>query len=187
MSPQGSQVVLLAFLLLSGICIVVGFQFLWYEKSTWPIPFFTGATVALLTLFAWFRSRRDVDLRDASPTEITTPEGMRVSADARSLASPALLQTLANVLQILSHREPLPEPDGLVNDDGVPVEGSKADALSIVRSINEGIRENMGEFATMFAPQNRAEAIQQPILTQDGDDSLVEANVATSPDPQQPL
>lgn len=186
LKPQGSQVVLLAFVLFSCICIFVGFQFLWYEKSAWPIPFFTGATVALATLFAWLHSRRDIDLRDAPPTVITTPAGMHVSADARSLASPALLQGLANVLQILSHREPLSEPDGLVNEDGVPVEGSKAEAVSIVRAINEDIREHIGEFATMFVRRDRADSIQQPVLSQEGDNSLIETNVVTSPVPQQP-
>ena len=183
--PQGSQVVLLAFVLVSSICIFVGFHFLWSERSSWPIPLVTGAIIALATLFAWFHARRDIDLRDAPPTEITTPAGMHVSTDARSLASPALLQGLTNVLQILSHREPLPEPDGLVNEDGVPVQGSKAEAVSIVRAANEGIREHMGEFATMFAPQDRAEAIQQPVLNQEGDNSLIEANAPASPDPQQ--
>lgn len=184
--PQGSQVVLLAFVLLSCICLLVGFYFLWSENSAWPIPLVIGAIITVATLIAWFHSRRDIDLRDAPPTEITTPAGVRVSVDARSLASPALLQGLANVFQILSQREPLPDPDGLVNKDGVPVQGSKAEAVSIVRATNEDIREQTGELANMFAPPDRAGAIRQPELTQEGDNSLIEANIAISPDPQQP-
>ena len=184
--PQGSQVILLAFVLLSCICILVGFYFLWSANSAWPIPILIGATVALATLFAWFHSRRDIDLHGAASTEITTPEGLRVSTDPRTLASPALLQGLTNALQILSHREQLPDPDGLVNEDGDPVQGSKAEAVSIVRAVNDDIREQTGEFANLFAPPVRAQAIRQPELIQEGDNSLIEANVTTPPDPHQP-
>ena len=181
--PVGSQVLLVAIVIVSGMCFLTGFFFLWYDRSGWPIPVLTGAILALLALFAWFTSKRDVDFSHASPTQIITPTGLEVTADARSLASPDLLQGLTRVLQIVNHREPLPDPDGLVNNEGVPVEGSKADAVSRVCAINQLIRKQTGEFTTMFSSDDQADVVRQPLLSREGDSSLAESNIAASTEP----
>lgn len=181
--PVGSHVLLIAMVILSGICLMTGFIFLWYGKSGWCIPVGLGSIFLLLTLLAWFYSRRDIDLRDASPTQITTtPNGIELSADARSLNSPKQLQRLADILSILSHREPLPEPDGLIDREGTPIVESKAEAVIKVRTMNEDIRKQVSEFANLFVSQDHPESIMQPEFSQEGDSSLSESNIAVSGD-----
>ena len=112
--PVGSQILLIAMVILSGVCLVSGFIFLWYGRPSADIPLVIGILLVLGTWRAWCSSQRDIDLREAPPTLITkTPTSMEFSADARSLDSPEKMEAIAKFFSILNHREPLPEPEGV--------------------------------------------------------------------------
>jgi hypothetical protein len=118
MTPVGSQQLVVISALLSGLCLIVGFFFLWHLHPLWGVPISAGALLVLATFWAHSRSRPALDRATAGVTEVSTDaNGVRVRTNALTLADDAAADSLNRLVSNLTYRESLPPPDGLVRSD----------------------------------------------------------------------
>lgn len=139
--PTRSQVVIVSLILLSGVCFVSGFIFLWENKSHAWIPLSIGLLVIVASVIAWFKSQKDTDLEGSSPTSFTDNTGNQMVTDTRALMSPEVVQNMEKLFCTLAHREPLPDPDGTIDDKGNPIPNSEEEARERVANANEQAKE----------------------------------------------
>lgn len=178
LKPERSQVVLVAFIILSTICFIAGFIFLWYKHPYFFVPIVLGLLFAFVSKEAWNISRHDVDMANATPTTIKDGKsGAEVTTDTRVLSSVEMVQELGNLLTSLCNRTPLPEPSGLVNDDGSPNPDKKAEAQEHVRKVNETTAELTKQAVSFIAGGRHDEVIEQPLIEMLGDEILSKTNV----------
>lgn len=139
--PSRSQVFLVASAIVVAISIICGASLIALDKHAgWVFVVFAG--VALWRTFAaWRDSQSDVDLHNAHPTKIALPNGTSLSTDSRTLRSPDGVRGLAQMLDGVLSRKPLPPPDGLVDDNGQIIPESKARAAAIANQVNSDIQQ----------------------------------------------
>lgn len=78
----------------------------------------------------------DVDLDESHPTQLALADGTTLSTDSRILRSPEGVKAFAQLFQNIISRRPLPEPDGLVDENAQILPDSKAEALALASQIN---------------------------------------------------
>lgn len=147
--PLRSQVFLTT-LFIGGLAIVfAGLGFLWFEKfAASVIPLVLGTGMIGTSIWCWVRSQPDVDMQGSPPvsvrvhpdasTEIAFDPRMLTSGDGRARA---LMRIIGNAL----NRAPLPDPDGLVDQRGIPIPNSADEARARVRVVNERAQEMDGK------------------------------------------
>lgn len=134
--PARSQVFLVAAIILAAIAVICGAGLLALGQNG-GFVFLGFATFVLVGgYWAWTRSQSDVDLHNAHPTQLTLPDGMKVTTDSRTLRSPKGVQALVQLCQEVLCRLPLPNPDGLVDSNAQVIPDSKDAALTITSKIN---------------------------------------------------
>lgn len=154
-SSSKSQSVIVIVSLAATVCYLVGFAFIWFEKNYIWVPFAAGTLLYLFVFCAWYKAQSDTDLESSVPTSISDSRGTTVSTDARSLKSPALIQLLYNVFECAANREPLPEPDGLVDAFGQPIPNSKAAATEKVDQANKKAQESVDTMQSILGGAER--------------------------------
>ncbi len=159
-SSSKSQSVIVIVSLAATICYLIGFAFIWFEKNYIWIPFAAGTLLYLFVFCAWFKAQSDTDLDSSVPTSISDSRGITVSTDARSLKSPELIQLLNNVFECAANREPLPEPDGLVDKEGKPIPNSKMEATEKVVQANKRAQKLVDNMHNIFGGVDK----QEPVL-----------------------
>ncbi|MES2245234.1 MAG: hypothetical protein V4639_20425 [Pseudomonadota bacterium] len=136
--PSRSQVFVILLALLSGLAFIVGCLFLWHEKPSSWVPFMFALFFGVPAGAAWLLSHKNTDLDGAHPTKVVlTENGIQIETDSRTLASRQPFQQLEKIIGIAGHRVPLPEPDGLVSELGLPIPTQKAEAIERVNRANE--------------------------------------------------
>ena len=146
LKPQGSQTVLVVSTMLAGICLLSGFYFLWKDKGSAWVPLLIGVGIFGSVILSWFKSQKDIDLKRTSPTTLQNNDGVLVQIDTRALMAPEGIQLLEKIMTIFANREPLPEPDGIIDSKGTPVPNSQNIAKGIVDRANEEAK-NLTEVA----------------------------------------
>jgi hypothetical protein len=138
LTPERSQVFIVAMLVLAGIALVAGLVFLWYKPEICWVPFSFALLFAGVASIGWFRSHSNVDLHGAAPTTVSSSENgaIQLSTDLRTLLTPEALIGLTQVVELITYRQPIPEPDGLVGKGGIPIPLSKEQAVSRVHAVN---------------------------------------------------
>lgn len=131
-----SQSVLVLLIVVGLICYVSGFAFMWYEKPGYWVPLILGSLIFTFVFHAWYKAQNDTDLENSLPTSINDCFGNSVSTDMRALKSPEFVQVLHDLFSVGANREPLPEPDGLVNEQGKPIPNSRQEASKAVTKVN---------------------------------------------------
>lgn len=131
-----SQVVLVLVVLIAAACYLGGIAFLWHEKPHAWVPLLLGSFLFIFVFGAWFKAQRDTDLENSQPTSISDAHGNEISTDIRALKSPEFIQILNQVFCTGANREPLPEPDGMVDEQGVPIRDSATKACERVDAVN---------------------------------------------------
>jgi hypothetical protein len=117
-TPVGSQQLVIVSALLSGLCLTVGFFFLWHLHPFWGVPIGAGVLLGAATFWAHSRSRQALDRATAGVTEVSTDgNGVSVRTNALTLGDGAAADALNQLVAILLYRESLPAPDGLVRPD----------------------------------------------------------------------
>jgi hypothetical protein len=135
--PGRSQVVLVASIVLAGICLLAGFAFLRFDPWLSFVPFGFAIILIVLTAWGWLHSQADVDMANSAPASISADSDLvRIQFDPRTLNNKFAIDNLCTILSNVVHREPLPEPDGIVDSSGRPLPDSREDAASRVREIN---------------------------------------------------
>ncbi|ENG8027130.1 hypothetical protein ABVF67_004232 [Vibrio parahaemolyticus] len=156
-SSSKSQSVIVIVSVAATVCYLVGFAFIWFEKNYIWIPFAAGTLLYFFVFCAWYKAQSDTDLESSVPTSISDSRGTTVSTDARSLKSPELIQLLNNLFECAANREPLPEPDGLVDAVGQPIPNSKAAATEKVSQANQKAQESVDNMQSIFGGVERME------------------------------
>lgn len=143
-TPRDSHVVLVVLALIGGICLLVGFAFLWQNVDYPWIPIVLGVGMLIVVGVLWVLSYEDVDARSSASTHIASSDGGRqitVTTDARSLHSRERMEALERVISMVLRRHPLPDPDGLVDASGEPVPGSESAAKARVKTANDEAKQ----------------------------------------------
>jgi hypothetical protein len=134
--PVRSQVVLVGLTVTAIVALIVGGVLLALDKSSgWPFVLISAGLCASV-VWCWRQSHRDTDLAQSHPTKVVLADGTNLSTDSRLLSSPDGVRNVAQVLEALALRQPLPEPSGMVDPGVVPIPNSKQEAVDVVAKIN---------------------------------------------------
>lgn len=136
MQPKATQIVLVTLLLLCGVSLILSCLFLWYIHPLAWLPWSFTIALAVMASVGWWRSQAAHELAGAAKTVVKVP-GIEVHTDALTLNSERAGEALAKLMKTLTHRQPLPAPDGLVNWEMKPIPGSESDARERVAVANK--------------------------------------------------
>lgn len=176
-SPAKSQTILFCLAIVAAACLLSGFYFLWYKHESSWIPIVIGLMLLAPVVAGWFKSQKDIDLDSAQPTNIVDERGNQLTIDNRALQSPQLIQNLEKIIYALSHREPLPSPDGLVDNKGVPVPDSKGSAQNIVKEINNKIQITTAQAVTAICLGASQDVAPRPLIEEPKSDLVIATNL----------
>ena len=141
LDPKGSQVVILALVVIFGISLICTFYFYLINVPIY-LPLSVSGVLFVTIVTFWMLSHGDVDNEHQQSTElsifnktgsakITIPRGELSSNDKLKLFEQAISSTM--------YRKPLPDPDGFVDQSGNPVPQSQENAKRKVEEINNEI------------------------------------------------
>lgn len=160
--PARSQVVLVGLTVAAIIALLVGGTLLGLDKTSgWPFVIISAAIFASV-IWCWRQSQRDTDLAQSHPTKVILADGANLSTDSRLLSSPEGLHNLSQVLNSLALRQPLPEPNGLIDPDGAQIPNSKQDAVHIVTRINAEIQKLHDQTISQLQQRTGSSVSQTP-------------------------
>lgn len=144
--PTFSHAFLGMLLLLGFLPLLASLIFLWFDKDTWWIPFCIFVAIFIVAVLGWLLSRKSIDMSTSSPTTISDSSGNQIITDARSLESQNAIASIGYLFQSFGERKPLPEPEGLIDEEYKTIPDSKADAILRANQINEEIRNQTQSF-----------------------------------------
>ena len=177
--PTGRHAFVVTLAVIGGVCLLTGFGLLGFGSALRAaVPITIGLLLEVGAYVAWWHSQKDVDLNEGIATTIIDPQtGMQLTTDTRAIIAPKSVSQFANLFGTLAHRQPLPEPDGLIDDKGAPVPEGKADAVAKVQFINAEIGTNTMQAIGVLAGVNDEAKIEQPLtLEQPPDDTVMQHN-----------
>lgn len=178
LKPERSHVFVVTLAGIAAFCFAIGFLFLWFKPNHSWVPFFLGGVCLVLSCVAWNRSHKNVDLANAVPTRIVDEStGIQVTTDTRALMSPEPIQHLERLFSLLSHREPLPEPDGLVGIDGSILPNSKDEAIRRIHEANKAAADTTKLAMTFLSGGKDIKRSEQPRLDEPLNDVLLKTNL----------
>lgn len=165
LKPERSQVFVVTLALISAICLSVGFLFLWFKPEYSWVPLAIGLCIVGGSIYTWKKSHKDIDLVNATPTSISDKRsGLDITTDTRVLAAPEIVKQLERLFSSLSHRIPLPEPDGLVDNKGSPVPGKKQEAIERVQKVNEEAADLTKKAMIFMIGGKPVRSVEQPLI-----------------------
>lgn len=173
--PTGSHAFVVTIAVIGGFCLLTGFSLLQFGSAQYAaVPIIIGLLMQVGAYVAWWHSQRDVDLIEGIPTTITdTYTGMQLTTDTRAILAPESVTQIARLFGMMAHRQPLPEPDGLVDARGAPVPETKADAVAKVKVINDEIETNTMQAIRALAGVNKNAMIEQPLTLEQPSEEMV--------------
>ncbi|WP_148261964.1 hypothetical protein [Methylomonas methanica] len=174
--PSKSQVVLVSLIILSGICYMAGFLFLWENKTHAWVPLIIGTSIIIPSIFAWFKSQKDTDLENSKPTSFTDGRGNQIVTDTRALMSPEVVQNMERLFCTLTHREPLPEPDGILDKNGIPIPNTVDEARSRVDQANQQAQEIASTASIKLGMSHNSEQGVQPLIDEPYSPKIIHTN-----------
>lgn len=140
--PKGSQVVILALVILLGIPLFHTIDFYSQGIPIWlPLSLF-GLLFITVCLF-WFLSHQQVDNKIKQSPELSVSEGNRstnIVLPQGTLPPSDILKLFETAITSTLYRKKLPVSDGLIDEKGVPVPQSKEEARHIVEKINSQLQ-----------------------------------------------
>ena len=181
--PTGSHVVILSLIGILALCLGCAFIFIWYSVDYWPPLISAGILFAAVVLF-WLRSHRHVDDRFVPPVEMSMTDGTNsttLSMHPRGLPAGQQLKLIERAMSAMQHRKPLPEPDGLVDEKGIPIPLSQEEARQRVEAANNEVRDATGAMESHLNASEQQNEIAQHRLTVEPDlEEIKEINKPSS-------
>lgn len=164
--PKGSQSIVFLLTIAFIVCLVAGFVFTIWDKNYWP-PFGFAGVLLLVVVILWLRSHRDIDTPPPPPTNIVSADGTSVtsiSTDSNLVSSIGGIEGLSSLLSIVVHRMPLPEPDGLVDNQGKPIPQTESEARDRVETANKTAVEIIQRlFPQLISREKYEKSIEQDL------------------------
>lgn len=159
LTPGGSQVFLAIVAFIAAACLATGFFFLWHKPLLSVPPTVIGCAALYWACRGWLKAQHNADSAGAIPTTIVDrSRGVELQTDSRALSSAEAMKGLGNLFQAIGFREPLPEPDGLVNANGTPIPNSKNEAAARVARANGEAEQIIREVASAFCSKSSGQA-----------------------------
>ena len=156
--PKGSQVVPLSFVMVGALCLACTCFFVW-KGVDYVIPLVAAVVLLVVAALMWIMSAQRVDDASIPPVNITSTDGVNstaISLHHRALPALQNAHLLERLLLTVQHRKPLPEPDGLVDKDGIPVPHSQNAAQKKVEAANQQAQRGIDEILSLYQmPQNQ--------------------------------
>lgn len=150
-SPERSQVLLVAFAVVLIVCLVCGTILLGADKQIEGYALLVVALVIFFgTLWSWNQSQSDSDLAAGYPTQIALPDGTSLSTDTRVLKSPLGIQSLIQVLHEATSRKPLPNPSALFDEKSGIIPNSSQKAAELVEQLNNDVQVKTNQIFEAF-------------------------------------
>ena len=149
LKPELSQISIIVILVISGLSFLTSFYFLWHGKPWW-LPATAGTVCLLLSVIAWWRSQRAIDLGNSFPTEISDNNGLRVITDTRAIESKNAINNLAKIIETVSLRQPLPHADGIISEKGKVLENSEMEGREVTERINALLKTKARDFGKSY-------------------------------------
>ena len=140
--PIGSQVVIVVLSLVLAMCLYYGFRFLELKSEDIWVPFIAAAVLLISIIYLWLKSHKNVDAGPVTSSRFMAQiddQIVLIETDPRTLESEDNISLFERILSTVRHRRSLPEPAGLVDDNGEPVPNSKGEAETIVKHSNERV------------------------------------------------
>lgn len=159
--PARSQVVLVGLTVAAIFALLLsGTLFALDKPSGW---IFTLISISLFSsvVWCWRQSHRDTDLAQSHPTQLELSDGTNLSTDSRLLSSPEGVRNLAQILETLALRHPLPEPTGMVRSDATLIPNSKQEAVDTVKRINAETQTTHNQTISSLQTHLSANAVTQ--------------------------
>lgn len=176
-NAQGSQQLVIALLILAGGSLGAGFFFMWHLRSG-MIPLLVGGMLVLLAMYCHSKSRPALDRAGAGRTKLTRDDkGLKIETDAITLADPEAAAGLERLLA-LSHRRPLPAPDGMVRPSlGVDTSAAAvSEAQSLVSTANEKGRTQLRQSLEALSSKDAGAPVIQPRIVEPATTILPDLN-----------
>ncbi|KOO14396.1 hypothetical protein AKJ18_13920 [Vibrio xuii] len=151
LTPNKSQVVLLGFLI-GGCCsLAASFYFLWHDKNIGYLPMTIGTGMTAFSGFGWIKSQKDTDLT-GSPTVLEdTNKGIKITTDSRFANSSQGAQVLRDAIESTMCRRPLPQAQGMVDNNCEPIPNSQEAANEATRQLNAQAQAYADEIGSKFS------------------------------------
>lgn len=164
-APDRSNIYLV--MLGSGALCSLGavFVFLWHKPELCWVPFLLVLVFLISGWLVWSKSHKNIDMSGAEKTVISNAQsGVILSTDTRALNSSDNVQALARLISLMGHREPLPEPSGMLDSNGHPLPNSKADASRYIDQVNAAVQKETADVAKILSGSDRSELHGQPVI-----------------------
>ena len=166
-NPVKSQVVLIAVLIIACVSLVTSFSFLALEKYIPAIfPSLVGVSLLWFAIKGWNKSQELIDSGEAKEMQIqTSSDSIEIRGDSKQIiANPEAIQQLVEAFGNIVNRKPLPEPDGLVDNNLQIKDNSQESAKEIIDSVNLENQKITDELLTQM--HSSSEVIHQPLLNE---------------------
>ena len=162
-NPSKSQIVLLGFLLLSGLSVLVGFLFIWFGIDKWWVPFTIGIPLVLLTFHGWNKSQALTDMGNSNPILVEDSQGNKITTHSAIVKQVSDIELIAQALNTFAYRKPLPTPDGMIDANFQPIENTEGNAKELVNSINSKVEQQARELTGNYREPESKQIIQTSI------------------------
>lgn len=160
MTPKGSHVLICILAVAFVGCLATEFLFYWIKSvHYWPAIIW-GILLLGAVVFLWLLSHKDVDSGAPLPTTITRRKGssvITVETDPTYVPFIQGMEALELLISMAHRRNPLPDPDGLIDDKGQMVPQSQQKALERIESINEQAKQAADLFDHLLSTVRKLE------------------------------
>lgn len=175
--PRGSQTIILALFLPLGWCLKELFNNIRTGSGNVWINLALVLMFLVCIVTMWFRSRKDIDFGPPAPTSITFQDGQSMSkiiTDQRNI--PLNFEDVARFFSLMTSRRPLPEADGMLDDKGNPMDGSKEEARAMVDKVNQEVSQQQEYFHSLLGRHVPYESFNPDSLLDEHDSQAPECD-----------
>ncbi|WP_153070736.1 hypothetical protein [Pseudomonas syringae] len=163
-SPKGSQIAVNALFAFSALSFSAS-VWLNYSDKPYLLAIFGSAVFLVLGSIGWWVSHKNEALAKSHPFTLNMGSGeqsVSISSDARSLPEVSYIQSVLAHWSSLVCRRPLPEADGMIGKDGIPIDSSKVEADLVVRHANALADQQVQAAIEMFNKSASADVERPP-------------------------
>lgn len=180
--PELSQSALITILLISCFSLAVGLFFLWHDKNYSWVPITISLGLIIISFIGWWRSQKMIDMGNSNPTHIYDSQGNKLITDTRTLESGNAIKNIGILFQSIGSRQPLPLPDGLIDEKGNLIPESRVDAENKINQINENLTKQTQDFVSNTFSTSKGVEQKAVKLPEEAFDGILDTNRSGSND-----
>lgn len=161
-NPNRSQTFLVS---LVGLAAILASGSAYLNDSPLGWAFLGLSTLAFVAAsLCWWKSQPDVDSENAHPTNLALSQGGAISTDARTIRDPRAMRHLLQIIEAMTTRQPLPDADGLIDDELKLIPNSKEQAQAVTQEINNDTQAVTNELLDALKLSESADTVSPVLL-----------------------